>query len=331
MSAYDPTQPDEDSGASETLVLVNPRSFRMSLRGRLPRIVELVRSRNARLFEVAEPSDIRQVVSNALAHGCRLMVIIGGDGTVQAAVTALAELAGSSEKPRILVLGGGRTNYTARDIGTHGKLLATLETALDDPDSLADTRRHTLALEHPCLAQPLHGFFVAGALVDHVIRDCHDYRARGRGALRHGHVSSAWRVAQLGLLGLFGRSRFRAPELTIDAANLGSLKGPTRLLLMTSLHHRDEWVDPYADRGHGIIRLSAVCSGARAFWRRLPRLVRGRYHADMAPVSGYLSGKSEQVRITGLSGVSLDGQEIDLNADQPVLIRTGPAFHFLHP
>jgi len=319
------------SRADGALVLVNPRSFRMSLRGRLPRIVELIKKRGATLVEVFEPNAIRDSLQVALDQDCKLLVIIGGDGTVQAAVTALAEMAEPEQRPRILVLGGGRTNYTARDIGTHDRLLATLEMALDDPARLNDTERQTLVLEHPSLDEPLHGFFVAGALVDHVIRDCHDYRAKGQGPLRRGHVSSAWRVMQLGLLGLLGRHSFEAPRLSIDAAGLGHIEDSIRLLLLTSLHHRDEWIDPYADRGHGSIRLSAASTSARGFWRRLPRLIRGRYRTDMAPNTGYLSGMSQEVRIKGLAGVSLDGQEVDFDADHPLLIRSGPAFHFLHP
>ncbi len=317
--------------AGAPLVLVNPRSFRMSLRGRLPRISELVSSRQASLLEVTGPEDIHQGIRDSLERGCRLLVIIGGDGTVQAAVTSLASLTKPGQTPRILVLGGGRTNYTARDIGTHDRLLWTLKTALDQPEKLTDTERQTLVVEHPDFDQPLHGFFIAGALVDHVIRDCHDYRSRGQGALRRGHLSSAWRVIQLALLGLLGRGRFKAPRLAISTANLGQLEGPVRLLLLTSLHHRDEWIDPYAGRGSGRIRLSAVSSNARGFWRRLPRLVSGRYADSMAPAVGYLSGTTDEVRILGLSGISLDGQELDIDASLPLVIKSGPAFHFLHP
>lgn len=313
------------------LILVNPRSFRMSLRGRLPRINALVSSRQATMLEVTGPEDIDRGIRDSLERGCRLLVVIGGDGTLQAAVTSLASLAAPSQTPRILVLGGGRTNYTARDIGTHDRLLSTLEAALDQPEQLTDTERQTLVVEHPDLDQPLHGFFIAGALVDHVIRDCHDYRSRGQGALRRGHLSTAWRVMQLALLGLVGRGYFQAPRLSIRTSSLGQLDKPVRLLLLTSLHHRDEWIDPYAGRGSGSVRLSAISSRARGFWRRLPRLVCGRYTDSMTPEAGYLSGMTDEVRIVGLSGISLDGQELDLDASLPLVIKSGPAFHFLHP
>ncbi|MCC5864952.1 MAG: hypothetical protein JJU31_07555 [Wenzhouxiangella sp.] len=320
--------PRPDAGS---LILLNPRSFRMSLRDRRRRIHELAERRQARLVEVSEPEEIEQNVLAAMHRGCRLLVVIGGDGTVQAAVTALASCPESQAQPDILVLGGGRTNYTARDIGTHDRLLVTLALALDDPARLSATERRTLALHHPGQARVEHGFFVAGALVDHVIRDCHSYRSGGTGPLRRGHLSSAWRVFQLGLLGLLGRSSYRPVELSVSATELGRLDGACRLLLLTSLHHRREWIDPYARRGTGPVRLTMIKQSASSFWRRLPRLLHGRYQKDMSPESGYLSGNSTEVRIQGLERLSLDGQEIDLDPGQPLTVTAGPIFRFLHP
>ena len=272
---------------------------------------------------------IAAAVHDAVQADVELLVIIGGDGTLQAAVTTLAEATTSRAAPKLLVLGGGRTNYVARDLGSHAHLPASLEKALDRPRELDQQRRFSLRV-HQSGSAPQHGFFIGGALVDEVIRDCHRYRA-GNGFWQRGHLSTPLRLGQLAALALIGRSRFEAPLMNVDAAPLGRLEGPIRLLLLTSLHHRDEVIDPYVDRGEGAIRLTAVAARAPAFWRRLYRLVRGRYHPAMIPDTGYLSGATESVRIDGLKGISLDGQEFDFDPNQPVEIRPGPEFEFLRP
>ncbi len=302
----------------------------MSLRGRLERVAALAREYNVPLVRVSGPGEIRPAIESALHQHSSLIVIIGGDGTLQAAVTAMADHDSTMELPEILMLAGGRTNYTARDLGSQDQLIETLRHALEKPERFKTTIRNSMSVSQG--DQPAsHGFFVAGALVDHVIRDCHAYRAGGTGLLRQGHLSSAWRVLQIGALALVGRHSFQAPQLAVDAGPLGSLNGQTRLLLLTSLHHRNKFVDPYAACDTGAIRLTAVTCGATGFRRRLYRMLRGRYHAAMSPEQGYLSGCTDEVRICGLAQLCLDGQELSLDPNEELVIRAGPAFRFLHP
>ncbi len=282
------------------------------------------------LHVVSGPTEIHAAIDQAMQERVRRLVVIGGDGTLQAVVTYLAESFTHAEMPAIVMLGGGRTNYTARDIGTHDRLIDTLERALTDPANLKRTTRTTLRIEQQGLA-PAHGFFIAGAVVDFIIRECHRHRSLGTGPLRTGHLSTALTIIRLAMLGLIGKSGFVAPEMTIKAQGLGQLQTSVRLLLITSLHHRREFVDPYADSGNGTVRLSAVSSRAQRFWLRLLRLVKGRYSQGMAPQTGYLSGRTQRVDLSGLEHISLDGQEHDFDPALPVHVQSGIDFEFLHP
>lgn len=301
----------------------------MALRGQWARIDALARARGVIPMRVSELPEIDSAVRDAVRAKAEMLILIGGDGTVQAAATTLAEGAVDLAPPRLMILGGGRTNYVARDLDSHRNLITTLELALDRPGTLRRQRRNSLRVRQSGQA-PQHGFFLGGALVDDAIRDCQRYR-EGQGFWRRGRLSTPLRLAQRGALGLVGRNRFNPPVMTIETADLGRLEAPIRLLMLTSLHHREQIVDPYADRGQGIIRLTAVAAGAKAFRRRLYRLVRGRYHPRMIPETGYLSGATDQVSIHGLSGISLDGQTFDFDPRQPVEIGPGPEFEFLHP
>jgi hypothetical protein len=321
------------SAPSAARLIINPLSFRMSRGQRHGQLVSLARELGLEVVTIADEAALDRAIRAVVEAPPARLIICAGDGTVQALVTALADL-DESQRPELLVLGGGRTNYTALDLGTQRKPEQLLRRAADPEVNWQQVVRHSLIIRQD--GQPdRHGFFIAGALVDDIIRDCHRYRQRHRHAalrwLRTGHLSSLWRVSQLGLLRLLGRRSFPAHPMSIDAAGLGSIEGDVRLLVMTTLAHRSQLVDPYADRGQGALRLTATTRGAAGFWRRLPRLLRGRYHRAMSPTQGYLSGRCDRARLTGLEAVCLDGQEHDYRRDRRLEVLTGPNFRFLQP
>lgn len=318
------------TGTPQRLILVNPHSFRMGRGDRLDQVRALTQASDAELELVSGPADIARQLEKHDPGSDDLLVIIGGDGTLQATVSHLAEQSHESDFPRLLVLGGGRTNFTARDLGSHGRLLPLLRRALQTPESLQMETRRPLRLQLPG-QPPLYGFFVAGALVDHVIRDCHRYRASGRGWLRTGHPSSAWRVLQLAMLGLIGRSEYRPPLMRVDAAGLGTVASPMRIVLLSSLLHSHGRLDPYADRGQGGLRLTAITSQAKGFWRSLPALLQGHFKDTMQVSQGYLSGRADMVQVEGLPSICLDGQEYTLDTRQVLQVTAGPSFGFLRP
>jgi diacylglycerol kinase (ATP) len=268
-------------------------------------------------------------IDAALADGARLIAIAGGDGTIQGVLTHLATLP-AARMPVLMILGGGRTNLTPRDFGARGGPVSVLQRALDPEVRLQWLRRRVLTLTQP--AQPgVSGFFVAGALVDRLIRDCHRYRAGGDGPLRDGAPSTGWFLLRTAAQAVTGEYRYAPPKLTVDASALGTLSGPTALLLCTTLDHPGQLLNPYAATGTGPLRVTAVRSNAEDFWMRVPRIARGRYATDMTPVAGYLSGRCDRIEVSGLRTVALDGQELDVDPAYPIIITAGLEFEFLQP
>lgn len=297
------------------------------MRNRADRLTALLKHHSLPFLAVQTAGDIERAILHALDRQVRDLIIIGGDGTLQGAATCLARL-DKSDLPRLLMLGGGRTNYTARDLGTHKKLITTLTAALEQGGQFTSQRRRTLAISQQ--GKPVqHGFFVAGGLVDWVIRDCHAYRAAGSGPLRTGHLSSAWRLVQLAGQALVGAGGYRAPRLIIEGPGIDTFEHANRLLLMTTLEHANDWFVPYADRGEGAIRLSAIDHRASSFWRRLPRLLSGRYTREMTPCHGYFSQRSDGFQLLGLQSISLDGQDFNFDAQRPVSVGKGLELEFL--
>ncbi|MDT8448594.1 MAG: diacylglycerol kinase family protein [Wenzhouxiangellaceae bacterium] len=327
-----PATPSQSSGRTGGLAaLINPLSFRMSLRDRAERSAASIRAHGGEVFEVNGLDSIQQALHEALQRPIGRLVLAGGDGTLQATATWLARHRDQYPLPELIVLAAGRTNYVAADLGTRKNFLATLERILETGvDGLHPVDRATLALKHPSIGTE-HGFFMAGAIVDQVIRDVHRWQEEHPGWRRRHHAASAFGVARIALRRLFGVHRFESPRLEIEAAGLGRIGGPCRFLLATTLLLGRSLVDPYARRGEGALRLTAVRRDARALYRHLPRLVSGRFSAAMNPKVGYLSGNCSRIRIHGIGAITLDGQEFDLDVRTPLTIETGQVFRFLRP
>lgn len=323
-----------DEAAAATCVIINPRSHTIASEGLAGRAAALARSHGADVIEADRPEAIAAALDRAVARGIRCLIVLAGDGTVQAIVDCLAALPPAAPMPALLVLGGGRTNLTAADLGGRDEILKKLERALVRNRCGVDAGgairyRHTLVMEQPP-APPRHGFFVAAALVDRMIRRIHACRVGG-GRIRNGGVGTLWCLLKSLLPAIRGRAPFASPSLDVDMPGQGRLRGPVRLLVATTLAHELQSIDPYADRGEGALRVTAVGDGAVAFWRSLPRLLTGRFSARMTPAQGYLSGRGASVSVTGLDGYTLDGQSFDCDPARPVVIRSGPRIAFLQP
>jgi hypothetical protein len=308
-------------------------SFRAA-RGLAERASALAQARGAEVIRVRSADDVAAALDRVLVRRQRRLAVLGGDGTVHAVVVRLARLPEGHWLPDLLILPGGRSNLTAADLVGRGNPLAKLERALacaDDGrwDSGVVERVPLRIAQEP--APPRFGFFLGGAAVDNIVRRAQDRRNGRSGPLRTGHLATPWFLAQLAALALFGRAEVESPTLQVDAGACGSLRGEMRLLLVTTLLHRTGLFDPYAARGQGDLRLTAVTRGARRFWRALPRLLTGRYSTAMNLDNGYLSGRCARVQIVGLAGYVLDGERFDTDPARPVVITPGPRLRFFSP
>jgi diacylglycerol kinase family enzyme len=322
--------PSESAPATEHwALLINPRSFNLSQRDRAWQLETLARRSRIPVVRVHDRESIADALDCVVTNGAELIAIAGGDGTIQATLSHFAASA-AGRVPKLMILGGGRTNLTPRDFGARQGPLGVFARARRAGGRLQKLRRQVLTLSQPG-GVTTSGFFLAGSLIDQLIRDCHRYRAASGGTLREGRPSTAWFLLRTAALATTGRYRYQPPRLSVTGAGLGEISGRIALLACTTLDHNADLINPYAQRGDGPIRLSAVRSDAEDLWRYLPRIVRGRYNTAMNVDTGYLSGRCELVRISGLRTVALDGQELELDPTVALEIRAGPEFQFLQP
>lgn len=336
MNVVLPATPVTPAAAARRLapcLIINPQSFRASRGDLAARAAALGRAHGAELIVASDPRAIARGLDRALAPGPRPIFVLSGDGTMQALFDDLVARFGDADLPPLLLLGGGRSNVSAADVGGCGDLLAKLEAMLGrwvrgEPQEVTERRLLVVAQDG---MPPRHGLFVAAGLIDEGIRACHRYRDGGQGFWRRGHASTFFFLLREAARAFLGRSSLRSPSLRVDAGTAGRLDGAMHVLLVTTLLHREGWHRPYAERGDGVLRLTAVRSTARGFWWRLPLIVNGRFAAWMNPGNGYLSTRCAHVVVEGLAACSLDGETVDTDPSRPVVIRSGPRLSLLQP
>jgi len=77
--------------------------------------------------EAANQKAINQATEYFIEQKMELVVIIGGDGTVRAVLNHYFSRSNISSSPQFLVVPGGTTNMTAKDIGVFGSPIKTLK------------------------------------------------------------------------------------------------------------------------------------------------------------------------------------------------------------
>jgi diacylglycerol kinase (ATP) len=159
------------AGAATVGFLFNPLSGRIRKRVAAIRR-EIGRVPNATYREVTNAPEIHASVEAFLEADIDLLVIVGGDGTVQGVLNHLFALQPGSKWPVLTIIPGGTTNMTALDLGIQGSpecLLQKLCGCLLDTNSPAFVQRHVLSIEQTGVPKVYGMFFGVGLIARAVI------------------------------------------------------------------------------------------------------------------------------------------------------------------
>ncbi|MDT8340332.1 MAG: acylglycerol kinase family protein [Longimicrobiales bacterium] len=289
------------------LVLYNPLSGRLNRRGRtLQRIEEALPA--ATPVPVVGPEETRTVLAHADVDHRDLVCVAGGDGSVQAVLTALQALLPNEAWPVIAPLPTGSTNMTASDLGM-GRLGRALGAArgaagLEGTDG-PEVERAVLLLE-PEGSPPLCGmFFGLGAITEGV----EFFRTRLRGGGPTGESLSLLSILRVmvGMLLPGGDARGSVEtELTLEGG--ASVQRTLRLGLATTLNRLVLGFRPYWGSEPAPIHFTAVDHQARAVWPAIPRIARGRPGPRLTPERGYRSRNVHRLELRFPGSFVLDGE-----------------------
>ena len=167
----DPEQPRDVYSNGQCLkvgVLTNPRSGGNKKKGRAVARL-LVNWPEGMHREAFEMGGISKALSDFSSEGIDLLVVNGGDGTVQAILTILGNEKIFARPPLLSLLCAGTTSMLPRDVGVTGSPVAALQRILEWSQSmnkdLVVRTRSILRVQRD--AETLYGmFFGAGAICE---------------------------------------------------------------------------------------------------------------------------------------------------------------------
>ena len=283
-------------------------------------------------YEVEKANQVGAALRTIARVRPKVLVINGGDGTVQAALTEIHNGAHfGSEPPPVAVLPSGKTNLIALDLGAQGDPVLALERLLAiaqadlSPHLVA---RELIALSHgPGEQRPVIGMFLGGAgLADTMLYCRHKIYPLG---LPNGvsHVLTALAVLMRIFLRLKGSFLPPAPSPLQVSSQSERLSGRFSLLAVTTLE-RLLLSSEFRTAGVGALKLLAIDEQPGSVFRAFLAGVAGKL--GRSKVIGVHFQETNEISIEGdSSDVILDGETFRAEIGQPIVLRPAQPLSFV--
>ncbi len=303
-------------------VLNNLRAFRsgklasetLSLLSRFPD-VQHVETETIEVLPEALAELVRQEVD--------LLVVNGGDGTLQFALTELLGNCEHERVPLIAPLRGGRTNMTALDLGSQRDPVKALAGLIDSArdGTLAErfVPRPVLRVGSNRRREAHYGMFFGAGMIPRAIDLVHDLFPAGRsqGVFGAGVVTASLIVKGL----LRSRHGVLAPDkaqILLDGEMVRD--GEFYLLIASSLQRLFLRMNPFFGREPAGVRFTAIASNARHTKSAALGVLRGRPRPWVNPENGYWSRNADRAELRFDCGFTVDGEIFEPEPDEVVTL-----------
>lgn len=313
-------------------LLSNPSST--GNRAHLPQIRSFCASRpDIFHYEVETVGQIGEALETIARVKPRVLIINGGDGTVQATLTEIYNGgAFGRTPPPLAVLPNGKTNLIALDLGAVGDPIAALErmVALAHGDMAPHlVERELIALTEGEAAsnRPVLGMFLGGAgLADTILYCRHKIYPMG---LPNGvsHFIAGIAVFLSLIFGLRGRMFLPQPTpVRVSLIREGEAAQRFAFLIVTTLERM--LLGGQAQSATRGMKLMAVDQSAWALIRAVIASLRGQLGGQQ--IDGVHVEQGDVIRIeSDRSSVILDGEEFHARAGHPIVLRSTAPVPFL--
>ena len=284
-------------------------------------------------YEVEKAHQVGSALRTIARVKPKMLVINGGDGTVQAALTELHNGGYfGANPPPVAVLPSGKTNLIALDLGAHGDPIVALKKLLDFAQT--DLSPHIVARELIALRcgageqLPVIGMFLGGAGLADTILYCRNkiYPLGLPNGLSH--VLTA--LALLTRLFLRLTASFLPPRpqpLQVSTQRNGGLSGRFSLLVVTTLD-RLLLSGDLGTGGRGALQLLAIEERPVSLLRAFVASVLGKLKQDKS--RGVHFEQTDEICIEGdHSSVILDGETFRAETGRPIMLRSARPLSFV--
>lgn len=283
-------------------------------------------------YEVERAEQIGDALRTIARVRPKMLIINGGDGTVQAALTEIHNGGHfGTELPPVAVLPNGKTNLIALDLGAQGDPIEALERLVAIAQSDLSTHivaRELIALRNDPSSRPVIGMFLGGAGLADTMLYCRDkiYPLGLPNSVSHALTA----VALLARMFLRLQSRFLPPKpghLQVSVRRDGLISGRFALLAVTTLE-KMLLTSELNGTGRGPLKLVAIeerpVSLLKAFFASLAgKLGRSR-------LRGVHFEEADEISIEGENtNLILDGEMFRAQIGRPILLKPAQPLSFV--
>jgi len=316
-------------------VLTNRRAGRKE--SRIEGVVQEVQRHAAVVHrETRSHRGVAAALDEFAAAGVELLVINGGDGSLQHALTGI--LRGARRRrgwqPWVAPLRSGRTNMAALDVGTGRDPARSVRRIVEAERrgvlASRSVERAVLRVD-PGEGLPRYGLFLGLGMLHRAIRLTHRIFPSGRAqGVFGGGVVLATLVAKAAAghrTGVLGADK-------MQIALNGEPLDPEQFLLVmaTTLDRLFLRLCPFwgrDDRGVAPIRLTAIASGAHRLAAAAPGILVGRPPRHVVAENGYTSRNVGEAAFRLDAGLVLDGELLEPRPDRMVRVRADDRVRFV--
>lgn len=297
------------------------------------RLLEILRSRPEIVHvETDSARRLPAALRDLERRGLDLLIVDGGDGTLQFALTALLADPRRLRLPAIAPLRGGRTNMTAADLGADRDpvrgLLRVLEAAEGGYLERLAVSRPVLRVRSSRRIGDQYGLFFGAGLIHRAIGLVHRSFPPGRsqGLFGAGVVTAAL-VAKL----LFRPTRgiLTPDKCSVHADGRELVDAEVYLLIASSLERLFLNLNPFWGEGPGGLRLTAIESRSEKLWRAALPILMGRPRPWLTPENGFTSVRTERARMRIQCGFTIDGELFDPEPEEAIELSSDDRITFV--
>ena len=285
-------------------------------------------------YEVEEIGQIAKALEMIARVKPKVLVINGGDGTVQSALTELYH-GGHFEgtPPPVAVLPNGKTNLIALDLGAEGDPLEALsriiEVAKGDLSENIVVRELIALSDGSEGARPVLGMFLGGAGLAETILYCrHKIYPLG---LPNGLSHFLTAIAVLFSAIFRVPASFlpqRSKPVRISFIRKDELHGTFSVLIVTTLEKLLLGGQAGNDKQRGLMKFLAVDQKPMAMLKMIAASLRGKL--GQTQMTGVHFQQGDVIRIDSEeSSVVLDGEVFQAHRGSPIVLRSTPPVPFL--
>jgi len=288
------------------------------------RILSLLRSYPDVIhIETDHAHALPEAMGEIARQNVKLLVVNGGDGTLQFSLTEILSGGEFERVPMIAPLRGGRTNMTALDLGARRSPVKGLRDLLEDARAgrLAEriVDRPVLRFETTKTRDVQYGMFFGAGMIQRAIALTHRMFPPGKsqGVLGAGVVTGSllMRASRGDRNGVLTPDKI---QILLDGRMVPH--GEFYLVIASSLNRLFLRMDPFWGEGPGGVRFSTIASNAERVRSAVPGILRGKPRPFVTRERGYTSERPECAELRLDCGFTVDGEIFEPVPDEVVTI-----------